>query len=269
MEANKILSANILDLIFDGRNKEYGAYELRVTYPERVKKSMIIVFIIAAVAIAGAALASSLKPGEGSRVIIKQLDLTEIPKDEKKPEPIPEQKKPEPPPQVQTKKLTQFDVVPDDKADNDIPTKDDLEHARIDIETKDGVNDEGLAKTSEIDKGTGIIEPPKDINDVPFTKVEVEAKFNGNWEKFIRTNLDPMVPVDKGAPVGKYNVIIQFVVDLDGNVSDIKPLTAYGYGMESEAVRVLRKAVKWEPAIQNGHHVKAYCRQPITFVVEE
>ena len=53
MEVNKILSANILDLVFDNRNKEYGAYELRVTYPERVKKSMIIVFIIAAAAVGG------------------------------------------------------------------------------------------------------------------------------------------------------------------------------------------------------------------------
>src|SRR6476661_329245 len=101
MEPNKILSANILDLIFDGRNKEYGAYELRVTYPERVKKSLIVVFIIAAIALTGAALANSFKHDDGTRLMIKELTLEDIKQDVKEPEPIPQQKKPEPQPQVQ------------------------------------------------------------------------------------------------------------------------------------------------------------------------
>ena len=57
------------------------------------------------------------------------------------------------------------------------------------------------------------------------------------------------------------------MVDTNGTVSDIKPLTNLGYGMEQEAVRVLKKATKWEPAIQNGRKVKAYRRQKITFQV--
>ena len=61
--------------------------------------------------------------------------------------------------------------------------------------------------------------------------------------------------------------MIQFVVDVEGNVSDIKPLTNHGYGLEQEAVRVLKKAAKWEPAIQNGVKVKAYRKQVITFQV--
>jgi protein TonB len=63
--------------------------------------------------------------------------------------------------------------------------------------------------------------------------------------------------------------MIQFVVDLEGKVSDIKPLTNFGYGMEEEAMRVIRRATKWEPAIQNGHPVKAYRKQPVTFVIED
>ena len=62
---------------------------------------------------------------------------------------------------------------------------------------------------------------------------------------------------------------MQFVVDEDGAVSDIKALTNHGYGLEQEAIRVLRKAKKWEPAIQNGRKVKAYRKQPITFQVTE
>ncbi len=53
------------------------------------------------------------------------------------------------------------------------------------------------------------------------------------------------------------------MVDTEGNVSDIKPLTNHGYGLEEEAIRVLKKAAKWEPAIQNGINVKAYRKQVI------
>jgi len=60
-------------------------------------------------------------------------------------------------------------------------------------------------------------------------------------------------------------VIIEFVVDLDGSMSRIKALTSLGYGMEEEAIRVIKKAGKWSPAIWQGEPVKAYRRQQITF----
>ena len=80
-------------------------------------------------------------------------------------------------------------------------------------------------------------------------------------------NLNAQTPVDNDAPVGVYKVLIQFVVDVDGTVSDLKPLTNLGYGLEQEATRVLKKAKNWEPAIQNGRQVKAYRIQAITFQV--
>jgi len=52
-------------------------------------------------------------------------------------------------------------------------------------------------------------------------------------------------------------------------VSELKPLTNMGYGMEQEAMRVLKKADKWNPAVQNGRHVKTYRRQPITFLIND
>src|SRR5262245_50475414 len=96
MEPNKILSASILDLIFDGRNKDYGAYELRVTYPERIKKSLVVVFIIAAVAITGAALANSFKPKIEGRLISRVVTIDNIVPEEKEKIPPPEKPKPEP-----------------------------------------------------------------------------------------------------------------------------------------------------------------------------
>jgi periplasmic protein TonB len=267
MEPNKILSANILDLIFDDRNKEYGAYDLRVTYPERIKKSLLFVFLIIAVAITGAALASSLKPHSDERFIAKEVTITEIDPDKKEVIPPPEVKKPDPP-QTKTVQFT-TPVITEENPDPP-PTQDEIAEAIVDIKTQDGLVDERLAEPKDIDKGTGIIETNKNTEpEGPFRRVEVEAKFTGDWGKFLTRNLNANLPVDNGAPAGQYKVIIEFVVDKEGNVSDIKPLTNLGYGMEQEAIRVLKKATKWLPAIQNGYPVKAYRTQPITFVVEE
>ena len=63
----------------------------------------------------------------------------------------------------------------------------------------------------------------------------------GNWGRFLERNLNAEVPVDNGAPEGSYTVIIQFVVDTDGSISDIKALTNHGYGLEQEAIRVIKK----------------------------
>ena len=62
-------------------------------------------------------------------------------------------------------------------------------------------------------------------------------------------------------------VMVQFVVDKEGRVTDIKPLTKFGFGMEEEVIRILKKSPPWIPAIQFGRSVKAYRKQPVTFVV--
>lgn len=104
-----------------------------------------------------------------------------------------------------------------------------------------------------------------------FEKVDFEATFPGGlpaWKKHLEKNLKPTVPIDNGAPVGNYTVVVQFIVDKEGIVSDIKALTNFGYGMEQEVIRVIQKGPRWLAANQNGRKVKAYRKQPITFVVE-
>ena len=117
------------------------------------------------------------------------------------------------------------------------------------------------------DKGVIEVQTTK-VPDEPFWVVEIDAKYDGNWGRFLERNLNGEVPINNGAPAGSYTVIIQFVVDIDGSISDIKPLTNHGYGLEQEAIRVIKRSTKWEPAIQNGRQVKAYRKQPITFRVE-
>ena len=110
------------------------------------------------------------------------------------------------------------------------------------------------------------------LDDKVFEKVEVEATFPGGpagWKKYLEKNLNPNVPEENGAPIGIYTVIVQFIVDKNGNISDVKTLTNFGYGMEQEVERIIKKGPSWSPASQSNKPVKAYRKQPVTFVIED
>ena len=112
----------------------------------------------------------------------------------------------------------------------------------------------------------------KDTTGTPnrYGRIEVDAEFPGGlqaWATYLGTHLDADVPIRKRAPLGTYRVIIKFIVNKDGAVCDLESETSFGYGMEEEAIRVLRSSPLWIPAIQDGRHVNAYKRQPITFRV--
>lgn len=105
-----------------------------------------------------------------------------------------------------------------------------------------------------------------------FERVEIEATFPGGekaWRKFLEKNLNPNIPVENGAPLGQYLVIVQFIVNKAGRVSGIKPLTNQGYGMEQEVVRVMNKAGMWNPATRDGKPLNAYRKQSFTFMVSK
>lgn len=107
---------------------------------------------------------------------------------------------------------------------------------------------------------------------IVFTRAEVEASFPGGieaWRRYIIKNLKPNVPVKNGAPIGIYTVMVRFIVSKEGFIKDIAAETNYGYGMEQEAIRVIKTGPKWIPAQQNGRMVNAYRKQPITFVVQD
>lgn len=265
METSKILSADLLDLIFDDRNKEYGAYELRKTYQHRIKQSIIITFTLTAVIIGGSVLASSLKPEkdyrDDNRVVVVDL-IPETPEPEKLPEP---EKQPEPEP-VQTEQLSTIRMA--DVVDEPMATQDELEDSKIGLEDVEGPKYDGTTEEPAPVDTKGIIDSkPTEDPDAIAPIVDIKAKYSGHWEKFLLRHLNGNVPVDNGAPIGRYTVTVQFIVDKEGNVSEIKATSNAGYGMEEEAVRVLRKADKWSPAIYNGYKVKAYHTQTIIFEV--
>lgn len=102
-----------------------------------------------------------------------------------------------------------------------------------------------------------------------FSKIEITPSFPGGeqkWKMYLMKNLNASILKTNKAPDGAYTVVVQFIVDKDGFISDVKPLTTHGYGMEEEAVRVIKAGPRWSPALQNGKIVKAYKKQPVTFI---
>lgn len=266
MEPTKILSVELIDVVFDGRNKAYGAYELRKTYSKRINSALFITMTFAALICTGAILASTSKKNKPQYRMRTEHILSDFV--EKKAEPKP---KPEKQPDVKPQKTVIFTApVITEVVETPMPTQEDMDSSKIGLVKVDGPTDDGTPRPEDIDNGTGVVEQKNDKeSDEPFRSVEIDAKFIGNWKTFLERNLNADVPRDNGAPSGRYSVVVEFVVDVEGKVSDIQTLTHHGYGLEEEAVRVLKKAPKWEPAIQNGIQVKAYRRQVIIFEVNE
>jgi periplasmic protein TonB len=272
MEPNKILKSDFLDLLFEDRNKEYGAYQLRKTYNKRIGRALMITASIAVLAIGGSLLANELKPKGPKKVQMTEVTLQDIQQEEKKEEPPPPPPPKQEPPKVEMTKFTPPKIVKDEevKKDEIPPEQEELKDTKIDVVSQEGEKDLGIVP-EVIDQGKQVIEEKKeeDENKI-FDKVEIDAQFpggNAKWHQYLERNCNAQVAADNGAPEGTYTTIVQFVVDKEGNISDVKALTSHGYGMEQEAMRVIQKGPRWVPAIQNGRQVKAYRKQPITFVV--
>lgn len=102
-----------------------------------------------------------------------------------------------------------------------------------------------------------------------FMVVDQEAKFPGGseaWRKFVQKNLKLKEPVKNGVPDGNYQVIITFKVTNEGKISEFIPETKFGYGMEDEVIKMIKKGPDWEPAIRYGRKVNSIKTQRVTFM---
>ena len=98
--------------------------------------------------------------------------------------------------------------------------------------------------------------------------VDVQAKFpggDGEWRKYLERNLNRDLPIENGGPPGNYTVVVSFLVGKDGRISEVRAENNPGYGVEEEAIRIIRDGPKWIPALSKGEAV-AY-RQRQSFVV--
>ena len=273
MEVNKILTADILDIIFEGRNKEYGAYDLRKSYNKRLIKALIGTAAIILLLFIAYFL-SNLDGGKKKvAMVVQDVQLEEI-KEEKKNEPPPPPPPKVEPPKVEMAKFTPPKIVKDEevKQEEKPPEQEKLEDTKIGTVNQEGVKDEGITAPPVSDAGKGVVEAPKETEDYDktFTKVEIESEYPGGpsaWQRYLNKNF--RYPDEAVNNEIQGTVVVQFIVDKEGNVSDVQAIQGPDQGgLREEAVRVIKKSGKWTPAVQNGRQVKSYKKQPIVFKLE-
>src|SRR6188768_3506082 len=102
MEINKILSADVLDIIFEGRNKEYGAYELRKTYNKRILVAVAGMFALVILLFVGYLIANKIEDDDSAKqVVAQEVQLEQIQEEKNEPPPPPPPPKPPDPPKVE------------------------------------------------------------------------------------------------------------------------------------------------------------------------
>jgi periplasmic protein TonB len=267
MEVNKILNADVLDIIFEGRNKEYGAYELRKTYNKRLIKAIIGMGAILVLLFVGYFL-SNMNSGSSKKAsVVDDVQLEDI-KEQKKDEPPPPPPPKVEPPKVEMAKFTPPKIVPD----KEVKPEEKPHDTKIGTVNQEGIKDDGITPPVS-DAGKGVVEAPKKDDedyDKTFTKVEIESDFPGGaaaWLRYLNKNL--RYPDDAVNNEIQGTVVVQFIVDKEGNVSDVQAISGPDQGgLREEAVRVIKKSGKWTPAVQNGRNVKSYKKQPIVFKLE-
>ncbi|MCF8341407.1 MAG: energy transducer TonB [Chitinophagaceae bacterium] len=282
MDANKILSSNLLDLVFDGRNKEYGAYELRKQYNKRLTIALSSTALGLLLIFLTSFLISAVNDKSKGQVQVQELKLEDIVQEEKNEPPPPPPPKPPEPPKVEMAKFTPPKVVKDEevKEEEKPPEVEKLEDTKIGTSNQEGIKDEGIV-APPVDQG-GVVEAPKsDDEDKVFQKVEIDAEFPGGtqaWFKYVTREIERNI--DELQDDGKSGtVVVLFIVDKEGAVSDVRAMScseagvanclSAGSKLAEVAVNAIRKGPKWKPAVQNGRNVKAYRRQPVTFRLEE
>ncbi len=264
-----ILKPEWLDIVFNGRNKSYGAYELRKSNPKSTVKALFITLLLFVVAVAAPTIINKIKgfiPKAPEKVKITEVIL-------KPPPPVdPAKKPPPPPPEPPKPKVDQVRfpppvVKPDNEVkEKDPPTQDELKVA--DPGPKEQKGDPNQAVRIDEPVGNADVKQVTEDSNEIFTAVEKSAEFPGGIDKFYKFMGDhikyPAVARENNVQ-GK--VFLQFVVERDGSITDIKVVRGIGSGCDEEAQRALKSSPKWSPGMQNGRAVRSQYTMPISFTL--
>jgi protein TonB len=262
MTSNEILKADVLDILFDDRNKQYGAYALRKNYNHRLSmalgvslSSVLLLFFVFPKN------QSSFIPSKSGKDVVKVTTI-EIPKI-KVPEPIIPPRT-NPVEQVRQRKMTTIKIEQDDKVKTVIADQTELSKSIIsNISVEGGPSlDMAVVKQPVVSGATN--EEPKTVRQE--AAIQREPEFPGGqeaWLNFLQRNLMAPDELEAGE---KKTVSIRFLVATDGSVTGFEVLKSAGKSFDTEVIRVLRKMPKWKPALQNGQPVARAFTQPVTFV---
>lgn len=280
MDSTKIPGNEFLDILFYGRNKDYGAYALRSRYDKRVRNAIIGTASIMLVMIGGYVLNNTLMAAENVHPPVFTKNVIEL-DDVKLPDPDPVIPPPPPvtqsapPPQVHTVSYTDPKIVAGDVPPEEAPPKmNEIGKSAIGVQNIDGadgdVNNVDLG--AEGRGGSKVVTAPvREKEDGPVSFVEIMPEFPGGETalgKYLYKNMKYPHVAQENEIQG--TVFIQFVVNRDGSITDVKTVgAAKGGGLEEEAKRVVSNMPKWKPGRQNGQNVAVYFNLPIRFTLNQ
>jgi protein TonB len=249
-----------IDIVFEGRNKAYGAYELRKENPKTNVRAFIIGAIVFAVAVSAPLIISLLPDLSNDEATLDQKIVTIKlpPKEQPKDLPPP----PPPPPKVDQVKFVKPVVAKTEEVTEDPPKVEEIKDKKLGDETIKGDPDAPLT-VEPVGNGPSVVE--EDNNIYSTAGIEVKPDFPGGMEKFYKfISKNYVAPED----CGNGKVYLTFVVEKDGSLTDIKVAREVCPGSGKEGVRVLKSCPKWNPGEQNGKKVRVSYSIPISIVGE-
>jgi len=256
-----------LELVFDDRNKTYGAYELRQHYSQTMVKAMLIAFLsVTTIAIIiGLIIRPVVSHADVVKITPVQLHNYVFPAVVKPPKPITHTKEVIPPATpVATHKFVPLVVAPDIKVTVDPPKASTLTTGAIGtIDAKGPASNAGNINPGPAKVGGGAGTDDSPVSTFGLERLPEPIGGAAAWSKFLQRNLKyPDMAVDSRM---QGRVWVSFIVEKDGHLSDIVVERGVGYGMDEEALRVLKMAPAWKPGIQNGQPVRVKYNIPINF----
>lgn len=258
------------EIVFEHRNKEYGAYDLRHTYPKMLTKSFLIgtaVFLVVSLSPFIYMKIQQMNEKDKTEVdaklveILDEQPIIEQPKEEEPPPP--------PPPKEEEKQEVIQNVVPEPKRAPKIETP--PPPITKQLETTTGlVSQEGVKTPSYTppppppSTGKSTTAEVKPVTNEVYESVDQSAEYPGGLNgvrKYIADNVD----TSNLEGEGQLTVKLKFIVERDGTVSDVKVTQKSGNSdFDSETIRVVKRLKKWAPAKKNGENVRSYYSIPIT-----
>lgn len=252
-----------LDLVFEGRNKKYGAYELRKENPKTTLRALLVGAVVFAAAVSAPVIINMLPDSDNAKNSLdEKVVLVNMDKPKENLPPPPPPKKVEPPkPKIDEVKFVKPKVVEAKKVTEEIKTIEELKDKNIAEKDQKGDKDAKVTidqPTGDSDKAVEVV----DNNVYSSAGIEVQPEFPGGWAKFgsyVQKNFrTPEVDSDL-----KGRVFVEFVVEKDGSLTDIKVIRDLGYGTGAEAVRMLKGAPRFKAGEQNGKKIRVKYSLPI------
>jgi periplasmic protein TonB len=284
MELNKINQSDYLDIVFEGRNQAYGAYELRKGYQKTVKRAIFFggTLFLGLLLIPFYAFTSKVDADDAA-TYTPPIHVFPKPEAEKKEAPKPKQpeaempKKVEAPAPVKTVSFPVPVVQPDNLVEKTPPKMEEFQDA-VAAKTTNTTGEKGVAAapTTPSD-GTGkaamtpVIDEPKVVEkeEKPIVIPEIRPEFPGGERALMQYLADnikyPAMARESGLD-GR--IFLTFVVEKDGSITDIKVRRGIGMGCDDEAKRVVAEMPRWSPGKQKGNPVRVQFTLPVQFKLE-